>query len=168
MSMSSFITAMRVELRPIASFDDAAAVTEFCDAVRSEPRYFGPNAEPKAPPLTASRLLHPAGPVCVGAFLGDALVGLARLEPRRDARIGAGLTVVVRSPWRRAGVGTKLVRSVVLDPTARDLRTASMVVAKNNRAALALGRACGMDRIELAADRIELRARLGQPTLRCA
>ncbi len=167
MSHSPFLTALRAELRTLTVYD-ALAVGEFCTQLRSEPRFFGPNAEPKAPALSASRLLHPAGPPCVGAFIGDTLVGLGRLSSPGPERPMAELLVVVRSPWRRAGIGTRIVKCLVHDEGVRDLGQAAIEVARNNRAALGLGRACGMERTELAPDRVRLVVPLGRPVLRVA
>ncbi len=164
MSSSAFLTALRVEQRPIASYDEAAALEEFCVALRAERIASGFGAADGAPRWTAAQLLHPAGPACIAAFLGDTIVGISRLEIRPTAnRLG----VIVRRPWRRAGIGAKLVRTTTSDASIRELGVASMFVSRSNRAGLALGRACGMERIDHG-DRLEFRLRLGNPSLRCA
>lgn len=168
MSSAALLVALRAELRPLTSIEDAERLREFCSILATEPRYFGPGAQPITPRLTVSRLLHPAGPPCLGAVLGDTVVGIARLEPRRALGEGAELSVAVGAPWRRAGIGTRLVKTVLRDAGAAELGWASMTVPRNNRAAIALARACGMECIDVAVDRFELRAPLGSADRRCA
>lgn len=156
----ALLAAVRADLRPLTAVGDAVSLREFCAALAD-----GRAGEEL--PLDPAHLLHPAGPPCVGAMVGETLAGIAWLDARpRDA--GARLGVVVRVPWRRAGLGARLTRAVLHDRGAAELRWAAMTVARSNRAALALGRACGMDRVELDEDHVVLRAPLGRPALRCA
>lgn len=146
---------------------DAAAVADFVESIASEPRFFGQRTNVPMRSMSTSRLLHPiAGPSFV-AIVDSTIVGLAHVElPRRDR--GAEFSIQVRSPWRRAGLGAKLLRSLTFSEDLVDLGSASCLVARNNRAALALAASVGLERHELEVSLIELRLVFGQSARRCA
>jgi GNAT superfamily N-acetyltransferase len=168
MSSTALLTALRAEVRHVTRWDDAAALETFVDAVNLESRYFGATAAPSARILSAARLLHPASGPCLAAFIGDTIVGIGALQLPGASGGLPSIVIAVRSPWRRSGVATKLMRSLAHDDTLAGFAGATLNVGRNNRAALALGRACGMVRVDLDTERIELRLEYGRSFRRCA
>jgi GNAT superfamily N-acetyltransferase len=165
MSTATLVTALRAHLRPLGTHADAPALEEFVAAVRAEPRRFGARRTTPRRDLDVSRLLHPSTLACTGAFVGDHLAGVAHLSlggAGGGADPGpARFDVIVRPPWRRSGLGAKLLRTLTLDRGLGELERAVAHVTRDNRAALALARTCGLDRQDLDEQRVELAIRFG-------
>ncbi|MEZ5256152.1 MAG: hypothetical protein R2705_04485 [Ilumatobacteraceae bacterium] len=105
--------------------------------------------------MSTSRLLHPiAGPSFV-AIVDSTIVGLAHVElPRRDR--GAEFSIQFDHPGVALGLGAKLLRSVIFHDIFEELGSASCLVARNNRAALALAASAGLERRDLEVSLIRL------------
>lgn len=84
--------------------------------------YYGPSGPGDAEGDVTASANRASLPICLVAFVGDELVGTIALK---DASISHpelkpwGAAMLVRSAWRRRGVGTALVEA--LEKLARDL-----------------------------------------------
>jgi GNAT superfamily N-acetyltransferase len=112
-------SAAGLRLRDLSLSDDLSLLGEFNHALRTEPRYFGPGSHPKLTSRRLGQLLHPAGEPPVAALCDRRIVGVARVVPKRSG--GGDLLVAVLPEWRRAGIGSRLVRTVIDSNVARSL-----------------------------------------------
>ena len=86
----------------------ADALYRFAGDLATEPRVFGSEAVGRSSIRWCSMVTDPS-PLCgVANVVDDELVGIGRLMRRTTA--GRELYVAVAAPWRRLGLGTRLVR----------------------------------------------------------
>ena len=110
------VLSFDLEVRPLAAVGEDA-VERFAADLRNERRFAG-----RPPARGLALLTHPSQPTGAAAFVDDELVGLARLT--RLTAAGRDFYVAVAAPWRRLGVGARLVGELETVADARGERLA--------------------------------------------
>lgn len=138
------------------SLDDA--LHEFLDALRREPRFFGPtgSANPKPFPSLIDGLSTPAtadvgdGSFRLAAVDAGRVVGLARVD-------ASGSVLVAVAPGERGrGIGTALARAVVDRARALGFLRLCLRSSRRSRAATTMATAMGFLVIDRGGGRVDL------------
>jgi ribosomal-protein-alanine N-acetyltransferase len=102
---------------------------------------------PYTPTLLFS-LLHLHGDMFYVALVGEEIVGYAVGAKRREGN-GHVISIAVRPEWRRKGIGTKLMETLLNAFKKRGLKRAVLEVAVSNREAIAFYERLGFKTITL-------------------
>jgi acetyltransferase len=158
-------TALRV--RSLAA-DDAPALVDLFDHLTPEDvraRFFVTLRA--LPPALLERLSHPdrERELALAALCPDtpgALCGVVRLSADADDPSRAEFAVVVRSDWKRRGLGRALIEAIIHRARERGIAELYGVILADNEAMIALARRLGF---AIAADRGDARLVIARRTL---
>jgi acetyltransferase len=155
-------------IRPLAA-DDASALTDLFDHLTPEDvraRFFVTMRE--LPPALLARLTHVEHDheMALAAFHPDVhgtLCGVVRLSADADDRRRAEFAVVVRSDWKRRGLGHALIQEIV--GSARDRAVSELygLILAENAPMIALARKLGFTIAANPDDARQVIARLRLP-----
>ena len=126
-------------------------VDHFLDALRSEPRYFGPSARsnPKPFPSLIEAFAERTG-FRLAASIDGRICGLVRVDPSGD------VAIAVAADHRGRGVGTVLGQAALARAIELGYRRLVMRSSRRSRAARRVGEALGCTVVDVGRGRTDL------------
>jgi len=121
-----------------------ASTTDFSQIVEIERSSF---KRPYPPALILS-LLHLHGDMFYVAVIGEELVGYV-VGAKRGFDSGHVISIAVKPKWRRRGIGSKLMKTLLDTFKERGLKRAFLEVAVSNKEAIAFYETLGFKKIEV-------------------
>ncbi len=129
------------------------AIHQFCDDLRSEPRWFGRRAAKPSTRLV-DRLEATTPGICLAAVRDGQLIGLARIDATAPG--GAELLVAVAAPWRGRGVALALGREVVGRAHGAGIPRIVMRTSYRSDELREIGASLGFQVVDLGQGRLDL------------
>jgi GNAT superfamily N-acetyltransferase len=125
------------------------AIDQFADELRSEQRFFGPNAAPAPFPSLINRVTS-AGGTRLGAMIDGQIVAMARVEASGDT------SIAVVADWRGRGVGRTLLTATVRRAGQLGISRLVLRSSLRSRSVAALGASVGAVTIDQGRGRVDL------------